>query len=233
MLGLPSYATAWLILHKLRRAMVNANREPLAGTIEIDETFIGGEQLGLRGGRQLVDRKALMVAVAVEVRGEGSGRCRIEVIPDAAAPTLSGFIVRNVRLGSTILSDGYRGYTGEHGVIASGYVHLPRTQESFRLAGTEDVVPHAHRAISNLKAWLLGTHRGVGADHLQVYLDEFVFRWNRRRSPMAGFQTLLGLGTGREPSTYLEILGPQPAAGTPRRPGRKTGITRVVPPLAG
>src|SRR5450759_3949982 len=77
---------------------------------------------------------------------------------------------------STILSDGYRGYTGEHGVIASGYVHLPRTQESFRLAGTEDVVPHAHRAISNLKAWLLGTHRGVGADHLQVYLDEFVFR---------------------------------------------------------
>src|ERR1019366_5673181 len=83
------------------------------------------------------------------------------------------------------------------------------------------------------KAWLLGTHRGVGADHLQVYLDEFVFRWNRRRSPMAGFQTLLGLGTGREPSTYLEILGPQPATGTPRRPSRKTGVTRVVRPLAG
>ena len=60
-----------------------------------------------------------------------------------------------------------------------------RTQEGFRLAGTEDVVPHAHRAISNLKAWLLGTHRGVGADQLPVYLDEFVFRWNRRRSPMA------------------------------------------------
>jgi len=151
MLGLPSYATAWLILHKLRLAMVKANREPLAGTIEIDETFIGGEQLGLRGGRQLVDRKALLVAVAVEVRGEGSGRCRIEVIPDAAAPTLSGFIVRNIRLGSTILSDGYRGYTGEHGVIAAGYVHLPRTRENFRLAGTEDVVPHAHRAISNLE----------------------------------------------------------------------------------
>ena len=94
-------------------------------------------------------------------------------------------------------------------------------------------MPHAHRAISNVKAWLLGTHRGVGADHLQVYLDEFVFRWNRRRSPMAGFQTLLGLGTGREPSTYLEILGPQPATGTPRRPGRKTGVTRVVRPLAG
>jgi hypothetical protein len=95
-------------------------------------------------------------------------------------------------------------------------------------------VSHAHRAISNLKAWLLGTHRGVaGADHLQVYLVEFVFCWNRRRRPMAGFQTLLGLGTGRGPTTYLEILGPQPAACTPRWPSRKTGITRVVPPLAG
>ena len=218
MLGLPSYATAWLILHKLRRAMVNANREPLAGTIEIDETFIGGEQLGLRGGRQLVDRKALLVAVAVEVRGEGSGRCRIEVIPDAAAPTLSGFIVRNVRLGSMILSDGYRGYTGEHGVIASGYVHLPRTQESFRLAGTEDVVPHAHRAISNLKAWLLGTHRGVGADHLQVYLDEFVFRHNRRGNPQAAFQTLLGLGTGRAPAPLSIVRGASDLPQFPIRP---------------
>jgi len=176
-------------------------------------------RLALRCGRLLVGLDSLTL-----LAGCAAGAALKSSVPP---------VVRNVRLGSTILSDGYRGYTGEHGVIASGYVHLPRTQESFRLAGTEDVVPHAHRAISNLKAWLLGTHRGVGADHLQVYLDEYVFRWNRRRSPMAGFQTLLGLGTGREPSTYLEILGPQPAAGTPRRPGRKTGITRVAPPLAG
>jgi transposase-like protein len=202
MLGLARYETAWLILHKLRRAMVDANREPLKGTVEIDETFIGGEQLGLRGGRQLAGRKALMIAIAVEVRGKGPGRVRAEVIPDATAPSLSHFIVANIELGSTVLSDGHRGYQG-----------------------TEDVVPHAHRAISNLKAWLLGTHRGVGADQLPVYLDEFVFRWNRRHAPMAGFQTLLGLGTHREPTTYEAILGKPPMTGKPRHKGRKTGLT--------
>ena len=228
MLGLARYETAWMILHKLRRAMVDANREPLKGTVEIDETFIGGQQLGLRGGRQIAGRKALMVAVAVEVRGEGSGRIRAEVVPDGTAATLSRFIVRNVEQGSTVLSDGHRGYQGREGVAAQGYTHLPRTQESFRLAGTEDVVPHAHRAISQLKAWLLGTHRGVGADQLQVYLDEFDFRWNRRRNPMAGFQTLLGLGTHREPTTYEAILGRPSESGTARPRGRRTGLTRVT-----
>ena len=210
MLGLARYETAWLILHKLRRAMVNADRELLTGTVEIAETFIGGEQLGLRGGRPLTGRKALMVAIAVEVRGSGSGRCRAEVIPDATAPTLSQFIVRNIAQGSTVLSDEHRGYQSKEG------------------AGTEDVVPHAHRAISNLKAWLLGTHRGVGADQLPVYLAEFVFRWNRRRAPMAGFQTLLGLGTHREPTTYTEILGTPSSPGAVRSRGRTTGLTRSV-----
>ena len=228
MLGLPRYETAWLLLHKLRRAMVNANREPLNGTVEIDETFIGGEQLGLRGGRQTTGRKALLVAIAVEVRAKGSGRLRAEVIPDATAPTLSRFIVANIAQGSTVLSDGHRGYQGKDGVAAQGSTHLPRTQESFRLAGTEDVVPHAHRAISHLKAWLLGTHRGVGADHLAVYLDEFVFRWNRRHAPMAGFETLLELGTHREPTTYQEILG-RVLGEAPLARGRKTGLTRHGP----
>lgn len=205
MLGLARYETAWLILHKLRRAMADANREPLRGTVEIDETFIGGEQPGLRGGRQLSGRKALLVAVAVEVRGEGSCRVRAEVIPDATAATRSQFIVRNIEPGSSVLSDGHGGYQG-----------------------TEDVVPHAHRAISNLKAWLLGTHRGVGADQLPAYLDEFVFRHDRRHAPLAGFQTLLGLGTHRKPTTYEEILGKPSAPGTARSPGRKTGLTRAT-----
>lgn len=225
MLGLGRYETAWLILHKLRRAMVDANREPLRGTVEIAETFIGGEQLGLRGGRQITGRRALLVAIAVEVRGTGSGRIRAEVIPDATAPTLSRFIVANIEQGSIVLSDGHRGYQGKGGVAAQAYTHLPRTQKNFRLAGTADVVPHAHRAISNLKAWLLGTHRGVGADQLPVYLDEFVFRWNRRRNPMAGFQTLLGRGTQREPTTYEEIMGKPGTAGKRRARGRKTGLS--------
>ncbi len=232
MLGLARYETAWLILHKLRRAMVDADREPLRGTVEIDATFIGGEQPGLRGGRQLAGRRALMVAVAVEVRGKGSGRCRAEVIPDGTAPTRSRFIVRTIEQGSTVLADGHRGDQGKGGVAAQDYTHLPRTQEGFRLAGTEDVLPHAHRAISNLKAWLLGTHRGVGADQLPVYLAEFVFRWNRRRAPLAGFATLLGLGTHREPTTYDEILGQPAASGTPRPRGRKTGVTRAIRPSA-
>ncbi len=226
MLGLGRYETAWLILHKLRRAMVDANRELLTGTVEVDETFIGCEQLGLRGGRQLGGRKALMVVVAVEVRGSGSGRCRAEVLPDAAAPTLSRFIARNIEQGSTVLSAGHLGDQGKDGVATQGYTHLPRTQESFRLAGTEDVVPHAHRATSNLKAWLLGTHRGVGADQLPVYLDEFVFCWNRRRSPMAGFLTLLGLGTHRGRPTRRSWGGPPPRVALGREAARRDSRAR-------
>jgi transposase-like protein len=228
MLGLARYETAWLILHKLRRAMVDANREPLKGTVEIGETLIGGEQPGLRGGRQVTGRKALLVAVAVEVRGKGPGRVRAEVIADATAATLSRFIVRNIKPGSTVLSDGHRGFQEWEAAAALGSTHLPRTQECFRLAGTEDVVPHAHRAISNLKAWLSGTHRGVGADQLPVYLAEFVFRWNRRHAPMAGFPALLGLGTHREPTTYAEILGAPSTPGAATSRGRKTGLTRAT-----
>lgn len=198
MLGLARYETAWLILHKLRRAMADANREPLKGTVEIGETVIGGEQLGLRGGPQVKGRKALIVAVAVEVRGKGPGRVRAEVVPDTTAATLSRFSARNIEPGSTVL------------------------------AGTEDAVPHAHRAISNLKAWLLGTHRGVGADQLPVYLDEFVFRWNRRHAPMAGFPALLRLGTHREPTTYAQILGAPSTPGAARSRGPKTGLTRAT-----
>jgi transposase-like protein len=183
--------------------MVDANRQPLKGTVEIDATSIGGEQLGLRGGRQLAGRKALMVAVAVEVRSRGSGRVRAEVISDASAATLSHFIVANIEQGSTVLPDGHSGHQGR-----------------------EDVAAHAHCAISTLKAWLLGTHRGDGADQLPVYLDEFVFRWNRRRAPMAGFQALLGLGMHREPTTYEEILGVPSVPGVARSTGRKTGLTR-------
>ncbi len=232
MLGLARYETAWLILHKLRRAMVDANGEPLTGTVEIDATSIGGEQLGRRGGRQLTGRKALLVAIAVEVRGKSSGRIRAQVIADATTPTLSRFIVANVAQGSIVVSVGQRGDQGQGGVAAQGYTHPPRTQESIRLAGTEDVVPHAHdvvphahRAIADLKAWLLGTHRGVGADQLPAYLDEFVFRWNRRRNPMAGFQALLGLGMHHEPTTYEEILG-EASPGVSRTRGREAGLSR-------
>ena len=226
LLGLARYDTAWLILHTLRPAMSDANRTPLKGTVRSTRRSSVASSSGCAAGGS---RRAQGAPGRGRGRGPGQGirACAGRGHPDATAATLSRFIVRNIEPGSSVLSDGHRGYQGREGVAAQGYTHLPRTQESFRLAGTGDVVPHAHRAISNLKAWLPGTHRGVGADQLPVYLDEFVFRWNRRHAPMAGFQTLLGLGTHREPTTYEAILGRPSSTGAPRGRGRKTGLNLV------
>ena len=205
-LGLRRYETAWMMLHKLRRAMVNAARGPLHGEVEIDDTWIGGTQAGLRGSRQLKGRRAALVLVAVERRGRSSGRVRMAVIPDFKANTLSAFIKQNVTPGSTIYTDGLKTFTGLPEV---GFTHIPRSQPSRTdlRKGAQSAVPLADRAIGNLQQWLVGTYHGVSRAQLQVYLDEFVFRHNRRKQPMAAFQTLLGLGAGRTPTTYRRIRG--------------------------
>jgi transposase-like protein len=210
-LGLRRYETAWMLLHKLRRAMVHVAREPLSGDVEIDDTWIGGPQAGLRGSRQLRGRRAALVLVAVEKRGTASGRVRMAVIPDFKATTLLEFIVRHIAPGSTIHTDGLKQFTG---LPAKGYRHVSRTQPrvSALHRGTPSVVPLADRAIGNLQQWLVGTHHGVSRGQLQVYLDEFVFRHNRRRTPTAAFQTLLGLGAGRRPTPYRTIRGAQDLA---------------------
>jgi transposase-like protein len=187
-LGL-SYETAWALLHKLRRAMVNPEREPLKDKVEVDETYLGGHEAGLKGGRQLWD-KALIVG-GVEVRGRAAGRVRLHVVGDASARSLTGFVKRTVAPGALILTDAWQGYAS---LPALGYRHRPRTQGPRERASK--LLPHIHRVFGNLKTWLGGTHHGVGHDHLQVYLDEFAFRFNRRRTPMAAFQTLLGLASG-------------------------------------
>jgi transposase-like protein len=205
-LGLRRYETAWMMLHKFRRAMVNLAREPLHGEVEIDDTWIGGTQAGLRGSRQLKGRRAALVLVAVEKRGKASGRLRMGVIPDFKAITLSAFIQQNVAQGSTIYTDGLKTFTG---LEEAGYKHIPRSQP-LRIdlrKGAKSVVPLADRAIGNLQQWLIGTYHGVSRAQLQVYLDEFVFRHNRRKQPMAAFQTLLGLGAGRMPTPYRRIRG--------------------------
>ena len=104
-LELRRYETAWMMLHKLRRAMINVAREPLCGEVEIDEAWIGGPQAGLRGSRQLKGRRAALVLVAVEKRGKASGRLRMAVIPDFKAPTLSAFIQQHIAPASTIYTD--------------------------------------------------------------------------------------------------------------------------------
>jgi transposase-like protein len=203
-LGLARYETAWMMLHKLRRAMVNSAREPLRGEVEVDETWIGGPQAGLRGSRQLRERKAALVLVAVERRGRASGRVRMEVIPDFTGATMRNFVTRNVTGGATVYTDGLKSFEG---LTAAGYKHIPRSQppRPQLRQGAKSVVPLADRMIGNLQNWLVGTFHGVSRGQLQVYLDEFVFRTNRRREPRAAFQTLLGLGSGRAPTSYEQI----------------------------
>jgi len=194
-LGL-SYETAWALLHKLRRAMVNPEREPLKDKVEVDETYLGGHEVGLKGGRQLLE-KALIVG-AVEVRGTAAGRARLQVVPNASGRSLTGFVKRTIAPGTTILTDGWPAYAG---LADLGYRHRHRTQGTPERAAR--LLPHIHRVFGNLKTWLSGTHHGVGHDHLQAYLDEFAFRFNRRRTPIAAFQTLLGLASGTHgPTTY-------------------------------
>lgn len=197
-LGIRRYETAWTILHKLRRAMVRPGRDLLLEEVEVDEVYIGAPEEGLSGGRRL-EEKALVVG-AVEIRGRASGRIRLKVVPDASARSLSGFVQAHVQPGAIVRTDGWQGYASLAGM---GYRHLSQTQGTPKQA--EVLSPRIHRAFGNLQTWLRGTHHGVSKKHLQAYLDEFTFRFNRRRTPMAAFQTLLGLGSQREPTTYKEL----------------------------
>ena len=205
-LGLRRYETAWMLLHKLRRAMVNVAREPLHGEVEIDDTWVGGPQPGLRGSRQLKGRKAAIVLVAAEQRGRSSGRIRMAMVSNFKQTTMRDFVKRHVTPGATVYTDGLKGFEG---LEAAGVSHVPRIQplRSALRRGTPSVVPLADRAIGNLQQWLIGTYHGVSKAQLPVYLDEFVFRHNRRRTPQAAFQTLLGLGSGRAPTPYRRIRG--------------------------
>jgi hypothetical protein len=199
-LGIERHERAWMMLHKLRRAMVAPEREPLKREVEVDEFFIGGLEEGLKGGRQR--GKKVLCGVAVEVRGRGSGRVRLATLQDASKPSLSAFVTGTTEPGAIVRSDGWRGYWG---LAELGYEHAPLGQGP-EPVGDPPYLPRAHRAISNLKAWMHGTHRRASRRHLQAYLDEFVFRHNRRGNPHAAFQTLLGLSARHQPSSYRQII---------------------------
>jgi len=201
--------TAGTVLHKLRRAMINPERTLLTGEVEVDECQVGGREIGRRGGRNLT-AKAALVAVAVEVRGNGSGRVRMKVIPNASGETLSSFVAETVVPGAIVHTDGWQGYAP---LTKKSYDHRPRCGRAAKKAGDPDpVLPRVHRAISNFKTWLRGTHRSVSNEHLQVYIDEFTLRYNRRGTPMAALQTLLGLGAMQPPTTYRQIADQGPRA---------------------
>jgi transposase-like protein len=198
-LGIKRYETAWLILHKLRRAMVAPERSRLGGPVEVDEFYVGGIEAGRGAGRKSDSTKSIVV-VAVELRGQGSGRLRLGVVPDLSNARLCGFVEEAVEPGAVVHTDAWQGYRR---LGRLGYNHRASSQRQAEPG--EWLLPRAHRSISNFKAWLHGTHRDVSREHLQVYLDEFVFRHNRRRTPMAAFQTLLGLAADRPPTTYRQI----------------------------
>ena len=201
-LGLGSYVTAWTWLHKLRRAMVRPGRDRLHGRVELDEVFIGGIEEGVRG-RQ-TETKAL-VAVACEERGKGIGRIRLRRIPDASASSLEAFLSEAVEPGSVVHTDGWEGYSG---LTTKGYRHRVTVAETPRLASR--LLPRVHLVASLLKRWLLGTHQGAVSDtHLDYYLDEFTFRFNRRTSRSRGklFQRLVEQALVVDPVPYKKLVG--------------------------
>ena len=177
-LGLGSYKTAWAWLHKLRRAMVRPGRERLSGEVEVDESYVGGLEEGTHGRR--TEKKAI-VAIAAEKDGNGTGRIRMRRIEDASAKELHAFVTDAVERGSLVHTDGWDGYSW---LKKKGYRHKVTPVKGRKAS---KVLPRVHKAASLLKRWLMGTHQGaVSREHLDYYLDEFTFRFNRRTSRYRG-----------------------------------------------
>jgi transposase-like protein len=202
-LGLGSYRTAWAWLHKLRRAMVRPGRERLSGRVEVDETCIGGPEPGLRGRRT---QKKAWVLIAAEEDGDGIGRIRMGRVPDGSKRSLHRFVAGAVEPGSVVHTDSWRGYAklGE-----KGYRHEVSKLKIRELG--KDLLPRVHRVASLLKRWLLGTHQGaVRPSHLDYYLDEFTFRFNRRTSRNRGklFYRLIQQAAAAAPAPYETLTAP-------------------------
>jgi len=200
-LGLRSYQTAWTWLHKIRTAMVNPNRDKLSGTIEVDEAFIGGVSTGKRG--RGAENKVLVI-IAAELDGKKVGRCRMCIIDDASSASIHPFICDNIEKESTLITDGWSGYNG---IEREGYTRNINFQADEM--DEENLLPHIHTIVSLLKRWLLGTHQGrVEKKHLQAYLDEYVFRFNRRKSAQRGllFYRLLESAMKTEATTYHDLI---------------------------
>lgn len=225
-----SYHTAWEILHRLRSVLVRPDRERLAGRVEVDETYIGGVEPGLPGGR--AKGKKVLTAVAVESDPVGGlGRCRLAPIPDATGQSLRDFIAANVEPGSRIVTDGWNGYRG---VATAGYIHEQRSQRAAKARGEDPgaLLPGVHRVASLAKRWLLGTHQASVKDaHLTSYLEEFAFRFNRRRSHSRGllFYRVLELAVAHEPVRRRDLVAePKPTGRKPiaRGAGRPLSLDR-------
>ena len=213
-LGLGSYQTAWTWLHKLRRAMVRPGRDRLTGHVEVDEMYWGSREEGWKGREP--GQKSLII-IATQEDGRKIGRIRMSRVPDASADSLEGFITQTIEPGSTVHTDGWAGYWG---LTKKGYKHNATPQGRLDAPGAEeDLLPRTHRVISLFKRWLMGTHQGaISPEHMDYYLDEFTFRFNRRTSTYRGklFFRLLQQAMAIDPVPYDVI-----AKGIRGRPSRK------------
>ncbi|PIU28899.1 MAG: IS1595 family transposase [Candidatus Hydromicrobium americanum] len=202
-LGLGSYRTAWAWLHKLRCAMVRPGRDRLFGTVQVDETYIGGPEIGKRG--RGAAGKALVV-VAAQQDGKRIGRIRLQRVADASAECLNDAVMKSVKPNSIVQTDGWNGYKQ---LDKLGYTHDVIRQTSDI---GENLLPLVNRVVSLLKRWLLGTHQGaVKISHLDYYLDEFTFRFNRRTSKSRGklFYRLVQQSVEVPPTLIKDIAGDQ------------------------
>jgi transposase-like protein len=208
-----TYKTAWLLTQKLRRSMVDPNREPLEGVVEVDQAEIpfregdaffepgNAGKILVIGAVEVIDRASNQAkprrkhAKYLDTR---SGRLRLAMIADNSAASIAAFVRANVKPGTTLLTDGHASYPG-----LSGYRHDPRVVGT--MAG-HVVLPWSHRAFSLLKRWALGTYHGLRRKHIDTYLNEFVFRYNRRFYRHVSFEALLGLATHHEPTGYWDII---------------------------
>ena len=197
-----SYRVAWTLLQRYRVAMVRADRKPLSGDVEVDETFVGGVEHGAKRGRGAYK---CIVVIAVEIKQpKGFGRIRMRHVPDASANSLVPFVREVIEPGSVIVTDGWGSYNElpTHGYIRTKLV-LSDSGDPAHIT-----LPGVHRVASLLKRWLLGTHQGaVDAAYLQAYLEEFTFRFNRRTSKNRGllFRRLIEQTVATDPVTETDL----------------------------
>ncbi len=234
-----TYKTAWLLAQKLRRSMIDPQREPLEGVVEVDQA-----EIPFRTDNSFFDpvkSGKILIAGAVEVIDRGtnqakprrkrakyldtrSGRIRLAAIPDNSAASIEAFVRANVKPGTTLLTDGHRSYPG-----LTDYRHDPRTVG--KMAG-HVVLPWIHRVFSLMKRWGLGTYHGLRRKHVDTYLNEFVFRYNRRFYRHVSFETMLGLASHHHPTSYWDIVGrDNPRKGVPtvrRQPRRRRWARRLL-----
>jgi ISXO2-like transposase domain len=231
-----TYKTAWLLAEKLRRSIIDPQREPLEGVVEVDpaeipfradDSFFGPVKSGellIAGAVEVIDRGTNQTKPrrkGAKYRDTRSGRIRLAAIPDNSAASIEAFVRANVKTGTRLFTDRHRSYPG-----LTDYRHDPRTIG--KMAG-HVVLPWIHRVFSLMKRWGLGTYHGRRRKHADTYLNEFVFRYKRRFYRQVSFETILGLASRHHPTSYWDIVGrDNPRKGVPtvrRGPRRRRTAT--------